>query len=80
MDATFESGVGNAEVPEPKVSMSVSRDGRTFDFERLRAIGRVGEYGQRVIWRGIGRFPRFGYLRFRLSDPVKPVIIKVEVE
>ena len=80
VDATFESGVGNAEVPDPKVSMSVSRDGRTFDFERLRAIGRVGEYGQRVIWRGIGRFPRFGYLRFRLSDPVKPVIIKVEVE
>jgi hypothetical protein len=80
VELTVESGVGNNAVPEPKMTMAASRDGKTWDFERMRGLGRVGEYARRVIWRGIGLFQRFGYLRFRLSSQVKPVIIKVEVE
>ena len=80
VELTVEAGVGNVSVEDPYMSMAVSRDGKRFDFERVRKIGKIGEYGTRVIWRGIGMFERLGYIKFRLSDPVKPVVIKVEVE
>jgi hypothetical protein len=80
VELTVESGVGNATVPNPTMAMSCSRDGKTFNYERVRSIGAIGEYDRLGIWRGVGRFPRFGYLRFRLSGQFKPVVIKVEVE
>lgn len=79
-ELTMESGVGDANTPDPVVSLSMSKDGKTFGPERVRKIGRIGEYGKRIIWRKNGRFSRFVVLRFRLSDPVKPVFIKLEYE
>ena len=78
MELTVESGVGNAAVPDPKVRMSRSLDGKTFGDERDRSIGKVGEFHRRVIWTRIGRARRFEIFRFELTDAVKPVFIKLE--
>lgn len=77
MELTMEAGIGNG-VPEPMVSMSISEDLKTFDYERSRKIGAIGKYGQRTIWRKLGRVPRFAIFKFRISDPIKPVVIKLE--
>ncbi len=78
LELTMESGVGNADVPNPKVGMSTSKDGKLFGYERIRPIGKKGAYNTRVFWRKNGRFPRTAVLRFSLTDPVKPVILKLE--
>ena len=80
IELTMESGVGNNEVTNPMVSLAISRDGKTFDFERNRPIGTMGKFNARAIWYKNGRFPHMGVFRFRLSDPVKPVIIKLEAD
>ena len=78
IELTIESGVGNSDRPDPMISMDVSRDGKTFTYERSRSMGKIGEYNRRAIWFKNGRFPRFTVFRFKFSDPVKPVIIKGE--
>ncbi len=78
IELTMEAGVGNSDVPDPKVRMERSRDGgKTFSFSRTRDIGRIGEYTRRTIWRRNGRAARFEVFRFTLSDAVKPVIIQL---
>lgn len=78
IELTVESGVGNSDRKDPQVSMDWSDDGgKTFKYERRRSMGKVGEYTRRSIWRKNGRFPRFRVLRFKMSDPVKPVIINL---
>jgi hypothetical protein len=78
VELVMENGVGDATTPEPIISMAISEDARLFDYERNRKIGPVGKYGQRTIWKKNGRFPRMGILQFRLSDPVKPVVIRLD--
>lgn len=78
IELTIESGVGNSDRPDPVISMDISDDGKTFTYERSRSMGKVGEYDRRAIWYRNGRAPRFRVLRFKMSDPVKPVIIKCE--
>lgn len=80
IEVTVESGVGNSDRPDPVISMDISRDGKTFTYERTRSMGKVGEYDRRAIWHKNGRFPRFVILRFKMSDPVKPVMIKAEAK
>jgi len=80
IELTMESGVGSPMVKDPKISLSLSKDGKKFNYERNRSIGKVGKTEQRIVWRRNGRFSRFTVLKFRLSDPVKPVIIKLEAE
>jgi hypothetical protein len=80
VELTVESGMGNSDRPDPKVSMDVSRDGKTFTYERNRSMGKIGEYNRRAVWYKNGRFPRLAVLRFKMSDPVKPVIIKCEAQ
>lgn len=78
MELTMEAGVGNNEVPNPKIMMDFSRDGgKTFVDQRIREIGKKGEYTRRTIWRRNGRMSRFMCVRFTLSDAVKPVIIQL---
>lgn len=79
LELTMESGVGNEDVPEPYVSMAFSRDAKLFGPEKRRKIGAIGKYRQRIFWRKNGRFPRYAVGKIRLSDPVKPVVIKLEV-
>ena len=70
----MEAGVGNG-VADPVVSLAISEDSKIFKYERNRKIGKIGKYGHRTIWRKNRRVPRYATLRFRLSDPVKPVIL-----
>ena len=79
IELTMESGVGNG-VEIPKVSLAISRDSKTFSYERNRFVGKIGEFTHRIIWRKNGRIKKFCFLKFRLSDAVKPVAIKLEAE
>jgi len=80
IELTVESGVGNEDVEDPQISMSISKDGKKWNYERNRSIGKIGKTNQKLIWRKNGWCSRFAVLLFRLSDPVKPVIIKLEAE
>lgn len=77
IELTMESGVGNG-VSEPMVSMAISKDSKTFGYERSKKIGKIGEYKKRQIWYKNGRIPRFCVLRFRISDAIKPVAIRLD--
>ncbi len=80
LELTCESGVGNTDSPDPKVSMSVSKDNRTFLNERSRSLGKIGQYKLRQIWRQNGRASRMLTLRFRISDKVKKSVIRLDAE
>lgn len=80
LELTVESGVGNSNVPNPKVIMQRSKDGKTWSDNLDRKIGKVGEYGYRAIWRRLGRVPRMEVFRFSISDQVKKVFIKLEAK
>ena len=76
-EATFEAGVGLINQQEPVVRMDYSDDGRTFSNETQRSIGKVGEYGQRAVWRRQGRFPVSRTVRLTMTDPVKGNLIRI---
>jgi hypothetical protein len=81
LELTVESGVGNSDVPDPKVRLEISRDGgKTWGYSRTRRLGKVGEYKHRAIWRRLGRIPRFAVLRFTHADAVKPVILQLTAD
>jgi hypothetical protein len=76
LEMTVESGVGDEEAPEMR--LSTSTDAKTFGNERPRTFGKTGEYHKRMVWSKNGRAARFLVLKFVVSDKVKPVIIKLE--
>ena len=78
LEATMEAGVGDLVTIDPKIRMSFSRDGKSFNNELTRSIGKIGEFERRAIWYKLGRFPRMAVVKFVMSDPVKPVFIKLE--
>jgi len=78
LEATMEAGVGTLETEDPQIRISVSNDGQSFSQELSRSIGGIGQYTKRAIWYRLGRFARFSVFRFVMSDPVKPVFIKLE--
>ncbi len=66
---------------DPVIRMSVSKDGgRTFAPEISRKVGKIGQYRNRITWDQQGRFERSAVLRFDISEPIKRVIVKLEVE
>ena len=80
LELTMEAGVGNSTVTDPKVGFSNSRDSQTFNYERVRPIGKEGEYDRRAVWFQNGRFSRYVSFRFRITDQVKKVVIKLEAK
>ncbi len=74
----MEMGQGNSGDQDPVVSMDYSDDGRVFGNRRVRKVGKVGEYGKQIEWRRNGRTPAFRVHRFTLTDPIKPVIRKLQ--
>ena len=80
IELTVESGVGNTAVTDPVITMDRSKDGKTWSDSRSRAIGKIGEYNKRAIWRKNGRVSRFEIFRFTLTDAVKPVILQLNAE
>ena len=79
LEPTFKSGVGTADVPDPKIRFSYSKNsGDEFTNETLRSLGAVGEYGRRTIWTRQGRFPREALFKFTMTDKVESEFIKLE--
>lgn len=78
LEATMEAGVGDLVTLDPQIRMSTSNDGRTFNNELSRSMGKIGEYFRRAVWSKLGRFPRMAIIKFVMSDQVKPVFIKLE--
>ena len=78
IEITVESGVGNSSSTDPKMRMSRSSNGKTWSGERIRSVGKVGEYDHRVAWRRNGRSSRSEIYRFSYAENAKAVIRKVE--
>jgi hypothetical protein len=80
---TMESGVGltTGQGSDPQIRMDYSDDGGrpgTFSSEQTRSYGKKGEFQSLPTWRRQGRIPRSRVIRFKTSEPVKSVIIKLE--
>lgn len=79
-EATFQSGVGltAGQGSDPLVKMRKSDDGgRTFKGPWKRAIGKIGKYGQRSVWRRQGRFPVSRMVELTITDKVRANLIKL---
>lgn len=73
----MEAGTGliSGQGENPKVMMSVSRDGgHTYGAEVVREFGRIGEYKRRAVFNRVGRSRDWLY-RFRVTDPVNTVFV-----
>ena len=69
----FEHGVGltSGQGSDPQVVLDWSDDGgKTWGNERWAAIGRIGEYRKRAVWRRLGQF-RGRSFRLTYSEPTK---------
>jgi hypothetical protein len=82
LELHVESGVGliSGQGEEALMWMSYSDDqGRTYGNERIRSMGKIGEYIKRIIWRTLG-IPRSRIYKFEGTDPVKRVLISAHVD
>lgn len=81
LDGMKGVGLVSGQGSDPLMGMAISRDnGLTFGSFRERALGKIGEYGMRTIWRRCGRArPDQVVLRFRCSEPVKHAITAIAV-
>lgn len=83
MEVTCESGVGNSVSPgdDPQIIRKFSDDGGfVFSNSTNRALGKSGEHNKRQIWRREGQVTRTRVYQFTIDEPVKKVIIKLEVD
>lgn len=81
-EATFQAGVGlttgNGSIPIVRMDRSdVGGLPGTFKSETSRTIGKIGEYGQRSIWRRQGRFPVSRVVRLTITDKVRANLIRL---
>lgn len=77
LQVDMETGVGlnNGQGSDPQAMLSWSKDGgRTWSNEHWRSMGKIGEYGRRVIWRRLGQCFQIMF-KLVVTDPVKPVIL-----
>jgi hypothetical protein len=71
----METGVGNADDPDPLITMRMSKDGGHNWTDWLEAsIGRIGEYGLGVEWRRLGTADQVVF-HVRVTSKVKKAII-----
>ena len=80
LEITMESGAGDLVVIDPVVRHSWSDNAKTYSSELSRKMGKLGEYTKRIIWRRMGRIPRFRVFRFIMTDAVNPTVIKLEAD
>jgi len=83
LEIDFESGVGltgGVQGEDPQVMLQWSDDGgHTWSNEHWVAIGKIGEYKTRAVWRRLGK-SRNRVLRIIVSDPVNVVILGAYAE
>ena len=61
------TGVGNDSVADPQVMFDVSRNGgKTFGVQRMRSLGAVGAYSQKIRFNNLGKADEKGFV-FRIS-------------
>lgn len=77
LEITMEAGTGTA-TKDPQIRMAFSKDGKTFNNELWRGIGKIGEYMRRAIWYQLGRFSRYAVFEFEFSENTKPNVLKLE--
>jgi hypothetical protein len=79
METGFNPVTGQGE--NPVIRMSVSRDGGiTYSPEISRLMGVAGSYYSPISWPMLGRFPRSVCFRFDISEPIKKVFSRLEVD
>jgi Phage stabilisation protein len=75
IEAQIQAGVGTVTEPDPQIILSYSRDGgNTYSAGMARAMGDVGEYLTRCIWR-LGVNFRQLQIKLVLSSPVSRFVI-----
>jgi len=75
----MEVGDGTTAIPNPEVSLQVSRDnGNTYGAEMFRSAGAVGEYNNVVQWTRLGTARNFVF-KVRLVDAVPFVLVGAAV-
>lgn len=80
IEVEIQAGVGNLALPgtDPIMRMSFSDDGSsTFSNEMERPMGAAGKFNTLLEWWAQGLVPRNRVLKFRMSDPVKPTLLKL---
>lgn len=71
----------NGQGSQPVIRMSVSKDGgRLYSPEISRMMGLTGHYYSPISWPALGRYSRSANLRFDISEPIKRVFVRLEVE
>jgi len=77
----IESGVGNADAPDPQIMLRWSKDGgRTWStVQEFRSMGKVGEYLKRLRWLVLGQ-ARTWVFELTVADPVRRVIIAAHID
>lgn len=73
LELEFESGVGTASL-DPQVMLRWSRSGHQWSKEHWRGFGKVGEYGKRTRWSGLGS-ARDRVYEVKVTDPVKTNLV-----
>lgn len=81
LELTVESGAGNDDIEDPKITMDISVDGgKTYKDARPRSIGKRGDYRRRAIWRRNGRVSRLAVVRFTMTDAVETSILQLTAD
>jgi hypothetical protein len=79
----METGVGLAtgQGSNPQIMMQVSTDGgHTWGTEQWTSFGAIGDYKARAVWRRPTGIARDVVFKFRITDPVKRVILGASLD
>lgn len=77
-ELTLESGT-SPEGDEGFIDFAMSFDGgRTYEYQMIQSIGKIGEYGKRLIWDRLGRADRYVNYRIRFTGNMKLVLIRAD--
>lgn len=83
LELVAESGTnpisGQGSLPVSRLSVSYD-GGRIYTPEISRMMGAIGQYRYPISWPALGRFPRSACFRIDISEPIKVVFVKLEVE
>ena len=79
-EMVMASGVGNVLSTNPVVQHSYSGNGLNFTPTLTREMGEVGNYGQRIVWRRMGKIERNRVLKFQTHEPVETTFFRLEAE
>lgn len=82
LQLVMESGVGaiTGQGDNPQVMLSISKDGgHTWGTEQWASFGAIGMYRTRAIWRRLGMARDWAF-KFRITDPVKRVIVSANLD